>query len=428
MLYVYHPHSWVCGGIVDRLLALHLGEPNSIPGGSCRTMPLVGGFSRGYPVSPALAFRRRSTYLASIGSQDHDKVLLKNLPTKSKNIYECENRHMIVVKASLEHRRQSVNQIRFGAYWLFTLKCGHVTVFVSNMGSVVPRGSQSRGYILGASSHSIFGRVPRHVKCRVYEGANANVSDKAELARREFCQLQTRLTKNNYKGLQVLKSNQAKNCFSNSDSRRVLHDRLANTSFVDFLDYYGFRKVVSSCIWGRKGNAARVSASYSVLKESVERVACPAGVTSDAVRLRGRSPPTTAIRVRSPDGSLPDFHTWESCWTIPLASGFSRGTPVSPALAFQCRSILGSHLMSCPGITGTYGSASRRDTAVCYTQPRGHALVFYRSALSHPGHTAPRQSNQQQTEITTYVCSSLAGVDQIQRHNKCAWSRIRTQH
>ncbi|KAJ8882363.1 hypothetical protein PR048_014167 [Dryococelus australis] len=54
--------------------------------------------------------------------------------------------------------------------------------------------------------------------------------------------------------------------------------------------------------------------------------------------------------------SLPDFRKWESCWTMPLAGGFSRGIPVSPALAIQRRSILGSHLMSCPGMTVTYGS------------------------------------------------------------------------
>ncbi|KAJ8881202.1 hypothetical protein PR048_017675 [Dryococelus australis] len=55
-------------------------------------------------------------------------------------------------------------------------------------------------------------------------------------------------------------------------------------------------------------------------------------------------------------GSLPDFRMWESCWTIPLAGGFSRGTTVSPALAFQIRSILGSHFMSCSRITGTFWS------------------------------------------------------------------------
>ncbi|KAJ8867220.1 hypothetical protein PR048_031018 [Dryococelus australis] len=46
--------------------------PNFRMWGSCRTMPLVGGFSRGSPVSPARSIRCCST-LASItliGSQD----------------------------------------------------------------------------------------------------------------------------------------------------------------------------------------------------------------------------------------------------------------------------------------------------------------------------------------------------------------------
>ncbi|KAJ8885846.1 hypothetical protein PR048_012052 [Dryococelus australis] len=46
-----------------------------------------------------------------------------------------------------------------------------------------------------------------------------------------------------------------------------------------------------------------------------------------------------------PGGFIPRF----SCRTMPLAGRFSRGTPASPFLAFQHRSILGSHFMSCPG-------------------------------------------------------------------------------
>ncbi|KAJ8883375.1 hypothetical protein PR048_015218 [Dryococelus australis] len=53
-----HPRRF--GGVVVRLLASHLGEPGSIHGGSCRTIPLVGGFSQGSPVFPAPSFRRCS--------------------------------------------------------------------------------------------------------------------------------------------------------------------------------------------------------------------------------------------------------------------------------------------------------------------------------------------------------------------------------
>ncbi|KAJ8869604.1 hypothetical protein PR048_028596 [Dryococelus australis] len=46
-----------------------------------------------------------------------------------------------------------------------------------------------------------------------------------------------------------------------------------------------------------------------------------------------------ANRVRSPAGS-PDFRKWESCRTMPLVGGFSRGSRVSPAPSFRRCSIL----------------------------------------------------------------------------------------
>ncbi|KAJ8875907.1 hypothetical protein PR048_023814 [Dryococelus australis] len=48
---------------------------------SCRTMPLVGGFSRRSPVSPAPSFRRRTifTSITLIGSEDPDVKSLPNL-------------------------------------------------------------------------------------------------------------------------------------------------------------------------------------------------------------------------------------------------------------------------------------------------------------------------------------------------------------
>ncbi|KAJ8890525.1 hypothetical protein PR048_010034 [Dryococelus australis] len=47
-------------------------------------------------------------------------------------------------------------------------------------------------------------------------------------------------------------------------------------------------------------------------------------------------------RVQSPAGSLPDFCKWESCRTMSLVSGFSRGSPVSPTLAIRRCSIITS--------------------------------------------------------------------------------------
>ncbi|KAJ8880271.1 hypothetical protein PR048_016737 [Dryococelus australis] len=54
-----------------------------------------------------------------------------------------------------------------------------------------------------------------------------------------------------------------------------------------------------------------------------------------------RSPPTKANRAQSPPG-LPDLRKWESCRTMPLVGGFSRGSPVPPVPSFQRRSIFSS--------------------------------------------------------------------------------------
>ncbi|KAJ8880968.1 hypothetical protein PR048_017441 [Dryococelus australis] len=47
-----------------------------------------------------------------------------------------------------------------------------------------------------------------------------------------------------------------------------------------------------------------------------------------------RQPPTKATRVQSTAGSL-DFRKWESCRTMPLVGGFSRGSPVCPPLHYS---------------------------------------------------------------------------------------------
>ncbi|KAJ8871072.1 hypothetical protein PR048_027376 [Dryococelus australis] len=54
-----------------------------------------------------------------------------------------------------------------------------------------------------------------------------------------------------------------------------------------------------------------------------------------------RSPPTKANRAQSPPGS-PDFRKWESCRTMMLFCGFSRGSPVSPVSSFRCHSMFAS--------------------------------------------------------------------------------------
>ncbi|KAJ8870812.1 hypothetical protein PR048_027111 [Dryococelus australis] len=51
------------------------------------------------------------------------------------------------------------------------------------------------------------------------------------------------------------------------------------------------------------------------------------------------SPSTKTIRVQSPAGS-PDFRMWESCWTMPLVGGFSRGWSRFPRPLIPVLSIL----------------------------------------------------------------------------------------
>ncbi|KAJ8888491.1 hypothetical protein PR048_007982 [Dryococelus australis] len=65
----------------------------------------------------------------------------------------------------------------------------------------------------------------------------------------------------------------------------------------------------------------------------------PAGALKVAER-SACSHPTKAIRVQSSTGHSPDFRTWESCRTMPLVGGFSRGSPVSPTLSLRRCSIL----------------------------------------------------------------------------------------
>ncbi|KAJ8891334.1 hypothetical protein PR048_010850 [Dryococelus australis] len=70
-------------------------------------------------------------------------------------------------------------------------------------------------------------------------------------------------------------------------------------------------------------------------------------------------------RVRFPVGSLPDFHMWESCRTMPLVGGFSRGSPISPVLSFRRCSTLHSphlHRISRPRNGGLLESRSPKRT------------------------------------------------------------------
>ncbi|KAJ8866413.1 hypothetical protein PR048_032256 [Dryococelus australis] len=133
----------------------------------------------------------------------------------------------------------------------------------------------------------------------------------------------------------------------------------------------------------------------------------------------GRSPPTKAIRAQSPAGSLLDSRTWESCWTMPLAGGFLRDTPVSTAFVFQRRYIRGSHFMSCSGMTGIYGSQLESPSlgecclalgSVCHLGRRGRRP----SAILVDVTARSRCQTQGQGDLTLKSRSQISDIAELQ--------------
>ncbi|KAJ8865622.1 hypothetical protein PR048_033142 [Dryococelus australis] len=91
------------------------------------------------------------------------------------------------------------------------------------------------------------------------------------------------------------------------------------------------------------------------------------------VQWLGHSPPTAAIRARSPTGSPPDFRTWESCWTTPLAGGVFSGYSRFP---HPCIPVSLHLRVSCHAMSGDDGHLR---------VPAGKPVT--RRVLSHPGFT-----------------------------------------
>ncbi|KAJ8898038.1 hypothetical protein PR048_003398 [Dryococelus australis] len=97
-------------------------------------------------------------------------------------------------------------------------------------------------------------------------------------------------------------------------------------------------------------NTARIKAMMQVVgeqKSSLQIVSVEASdaqnsnieVNMEHVALTLRCHYVQANRVRFPAVSLPDSRMWESCWTMQLLVGFSRGSPVSPDPSFRRCSI-----------------------------------------------------------------------------------------
>ncbi|KAJ8881228.1 hypothetical protein PR048_017702 [Dryococelus australis] len=124
-------NRWGRGGVVVRLLASRQGEqcldsrrgrPRIRMWELCRTMPLVGGFSRRSPISPALAFQRCSiltslhpfTLLSSRSIRDtSNEIQLKLLPATEKR--RCTSTKMCEMYAEGVHStgEQSITGVKW---------------------------------------------------------------------------------------------------------------------------------------------------------------------------------------------------------------------------------------------------------------------------------------------------------------------------
>ncbi|KAJ8891513.1 hypothetical protein PR048_004041 [Dryococelus australis] len=89
---------------------------------------------------------------------------------------------------------------------------------------------------------------------------------------------------------------------------------------------------------------------------------------------------TKANRVQYPAGPLPEFHRWESCWTMPLVGGSSRRSPIPPPPGneFQRCSLTTSlhiHRISRPCCDNAYEERKGRMAYLGYQSTGFHQIV-----------------------------------------------------
>ncbi|KAJ8884905.1 hypothetical protein PR048_011101 [Dryococelus australis] len=104
-----------------------------------------------------------------------------------------------------------------------------------------------------------------------------------------------------------------------------------------------------------------------------------------------RSPPTKANQVQSPAGS-PDFCKWGLCWAMPLVSGFTLGSPVSPTPSFQYHSIFTSITLVGSQDLAADHCCSVRAPGTHISAPRARVIT---AVPAEPGHDPPDPSFQE---------------------------------
>ncbi|KAJ8887788.1 hypothetical protein PR048_014006 [Dryococelus australis] len=124
--------------------------------------------------------------------------------------------------------------------------------------------------------------------------------------------------------------------------------------FKSRADLQGNKKLITNCqVWCNTGATAneqtlKAVTGYAVVSDI--RSIFLTNLRSDSESVMGTavakrldcSPPPTATGLNPIPGSLQEFRKWKSCRMIAAVSGFARGSPTSPAIAFRPYSILTS--------------------------------------------------------------------------------------
>ncbi|KAJ8869452.1 hypothetical protein PR048_028442 [Dryococelus australis] len=129
-------------------------------------------------------------------------------------------------------------------------------------------------------------------------------------------------------------------------------------------------------------------------------ILCSTGHGATVAERLARSPPTKANR-------SPDFRKLEECRTMPLNGGFSRGSPVSPALSFRRRSIFIPITL-----TGSQDLAVKgRPNLLTHSTGR-HQPIICKSLYHHTNHTIHVNPSIHQGEPGS-IPSRVTGFSQV---------------
>ncbi|KAJ8891742.1 hypothetical protein PR048_004277 [Dryococelus australis] len=307
---------------------------------SCRTMPLVGGFPRGSPVFPTPSFRRCSVFtsITLIGSQDLAVTSRPNLSTNDcrSHMVTSDGRTRLLSKATDDARKTMLRNVLLAPEKVVRQRRSAISCF----------------WYCQIFQLCLLGTPEETTRLQQRRtGFKAPVGVYPDFSSRKSCQT-TPLVGEFFTEF----SRFPRPCIP-----ELLHSYVISPSFAlktslltaaqisQLSDlcfrFFGIPFLYLWCCFSP--NRDRVRSAHrlqqgnpSSMKLVVSCTILPgktARGNKDAAppRRLDCSPATKANQVQSPSGSLPDFRKWDSFQTISVVSGFPRGSPISPALAFK---------------------------------------------------------------------------------------------